>query len=153
MTELDRIDKKILDLLQVDSNVTNLALADRVGISAPACLRRVKRLRDERVIVGDVSLVDPLKLGVKLTALIEVTLERHSDEFKSSFIRRVMGDEAVTQCYMVTGETDAVLVVSIRGMEEYVEFTKRMFDSDARVLRYRTLFAMRRIKFETKVKP
>lgn len=151
MVELDRIDRKILNALQTDCNVTNLALSEEVGISPPACLRRVKHLRDEGFILRDVSLVDPSKLGLKLTAIVEVTLERHTEDYKSSFLRRVQGEDTITQCYMVTGETDAVLVVHLKDMEEYADFTRRIFDSDRHVVRYRTLFAIRRIKFNTKL--
>ena len=68
--DLDRIDLKILDLLQEDNQITNLDLAERVGLSPPPCLRRVRRLRQLGVITGNVALVDPAKLGRTITAFV-----------------------------------------------------------------------------------
>ena len=151
MTKLDRADRKILNVLQEDSNITNVALADRVGLSPPACLRRVRALRDSGVIERDVSLVDPVKVGRRLTAFVEVTLARHSADFKTEFQRRVLDERAISQCYMVTGETDALLIVNVEDMDAYEAFASRMFDANQRIIRYRTLFAIRRVKFETAI--
>jgi Lrp/AsnC family transcriptional regulator, leucine-responsive regulatory protein len=148
---MDATDRRLLSTLQKDSSLTNLELAEKIGLSPTACLRRVKRLREEGVILRDVSLVDPAKIGQKLTAFVEVTLERHTEEAKALFLRRIVGEPAVSQCYMVTGETDAMLVLHTRDMEHYAELSNRLFASDRKVLRYRTLFSIRRIKFSTEI--
>ena len=78
--ELDAIDRRILDALQEDNQVTNLALAERVGLSPPACLKRVRRLRQERVVVRDVALVDPERVGQTIVAFVGVELDRQRED-------------------------------------------------------------------------
>lgn len=73
---LDRIDRKILSALQDDNKITNLELAERVGISPPACLRRVKTLRNQKIIEGDISLINPKALGKQITVVIEIVVAR-----------------------------------------------------------------------------
>src|SRR5690242_15016468 len=87
--DLDKIDRKILNLLQKDNQITNLALADKVGISAPPCFRRVKRLRDEGIIVKDVSLVDPFKAGRGLIVFVNITLEKQREDLLAHFERKM----------------------------------------------------------------
>ena len=151
MKTFDRSDRKILEILQGNSNVTNLALAEQVGLSPAACLRRVRMLRDSGVIQRDVSLVDPVTMGKRLTALVEVTLARHSAGFHAEFQQRVLAEPAITQCYLVSGETDALLVINIEDMEAYEALANRMFDTYEQIVRYRTLFSIRRVKFQTAV--
>src|SRR5690606_34135227 len=102
---LDRIDRRILALLQRDSSVTNLALAEQVGLSPPACLKRVKRLKDEGVIAREVALIAPEKLGQLLHVVVEVVMERDRKDLYAAFLRRVETAREVKQCYQVTGET------------------------------------------------
>ncbi|MCW8889284.1 MAG: Lrp/AsnC family transcriptional regulator, partial [Sedimenticola sp.] len=108
---LDRIDERILNQLQKDNQISNLKLAEQVGLSPPACLRRVKRLRDEQVITGDVSLVDPQIAGHNINIIVEVEMERDHLELSAQFRKSIMASPEVTQCYAVTGEVDFILVV------------------------------------------
>ena len=87
--ELDRLDHRILQLLQVDAGLSNLELAERVGLSPTPCARRVKRLIAEGVITRQVAMVDPKKLGLNLTAHISVTMDRHTPDRFSLFEQMV----------------------------------------------------------------
>jgi len=89
--ELDAIDRKILAALQEDNQITNQDLAARVGISPPPCHRRVKRLREEGIIVRDVSLVDPVKVGRSLVVFTSITLERQREDLLENFERKMTG--------------------------------------------------------------
>ena len=100
---LDAIDRKILALLQEDNQITNQALAEKVGISPPPCHRRVRRLREEGIIARDVSLVDPVKVGRSLIVFASITLERQREDLLENFERKMMRHPEVMQCYFVSG--------------------------------------------------
>ncbi|MFM8454895.1 MAG: Lrp/AsnC family transcriptional regulator, partial [Gammaproteobacteria bacterium] len=85
MLELDRLDKKILNLLQEDNQINNTELADKVGLSPPACLKRVKKLREQGIIMHDVSVIDPFKLGSHLVVFVNITLEKQREDLLSHF--------------------------------------------------------------------
>ncbi|EGA70735.1 AsnC family transcriptional regulator [Vibrio sinaloensis DSM 21326] len=87
--EIDRIDRKILAILQANNRIANVDLAAEVGLSPPACLKRVKRLRDEKVIIGDVALINPALAGNKMTLLVSVEMERDRGDIYSVFRQSV----------------------------------------------------------------
>lgn len=90
--ELDHLDRRILEELQKDNRISMAELAGRVNSSTPTCLRRVKRLRDESVILADVCVVDPVAVGQRMTMIVEVTLERERPEIIELF------KQAVAKC-------------------------------------------------------
>jgi Lrp/AsnC family leucine-responsive transcriptional regulator len=151
MTPLDDIDRRILAVLQTNNQITNLELAERVHLSPPTCLRRVRRLREERVIIADVALLDPDKVGRSLFVFVDVMLERQSDALQDAFEARMAGSAEVTQCYMVSGETDFVLVVQVADMKAYHGFVRRVLTGDANVRNFKSRFAMNRSTFRTEV--
>jgi Lrp/AsnC family leucine-responsive transcriptional regulator len=148
---LDAIDRKILDVLQEDNQITNLALAERVGLSPPPCLRRVRRLREEGVIARDVALVDPAKVGQGLIAFVGVELERQREDALSAFEQRITGEPEVQQCYFVSGDNDYLLVVTCRDMSAYNDFCRRVLSREHNIRRFRTSFNLDRIKYETRI--
>src|SRR5690242_18188656 len=83
--ELDKIDRKILKLLQQNNQLTNLELAEMANLSPPTCLRRVRRLREQKVILRDVALLDPSRVGKNFFVFIEVVLERQSEQLQRTF--------------------------------------------------------------------
>lgn len=149
--ELDAIDRRILDALQEDNQITNLALAERVGLSPPACLKRVRRLRQERVVVRDVALVDPERVGQTIVAFVGVELDRQREDVLAAFERKIAAEPEVQQCYFVSGETDYLLVVTCRDMEAYNLFCRRVLANEHNIKRFRTSFNLSRVKYETKV--
>ncbi|MCW8386333.1 Lrp/AsnC family transcriptional regulator [Fluoribacter dumoffii] len=148
---LDKIDRKILNLLQKDNQITNLALAEKVGISAPPCFRRVKRLRDEGIIVKDVSLVDPFRAGRGLIVFANITLEKQREDLLAHFERKMAEQEEVKQCYFVSGETDYLLIIHVADMNHYNEFARRVFANEANIKVFRSSFCLNRTKYNTNI--
>lgn len=150
-SNLDRMDRKILNLLQSDNQITNLELADKVGLSPPPCLRRVRRLREEGYIIRDVSLVDPFKVGQNLIVFVSITLEKQREDLLAHFERKMLEQEEVMQCYFVSGEVDYLLVINAIDMNHYNDFARRVFANEANIKMFRSSFCLNRIKHETKI--
>src|SRR5213595_552088 len=102
MTELDDIDRKIVAALQAEGRLPIVDMADRVGLSATPCQRRVKRLEEEGVITRYAALIAPAALGNGLQALVEVTLEDHSEKTVEAFEAAIRARAEVVACYAVT---------------------------------------------------
>lgn len=149
--DIDRIDKHILRCLQQDNRISNQQLAGEVGLSPPACLRRVRRLRDEGVIMADVSLVNPRVIGRMLNIIVEVEMTRDSIDVHDRFMRKMQNAPEVTQCYQVTGDVDFVLVIMVTDIESYEAFARRDLASDTNLRKFRSLISLRRNKFSTAV--
>ena len=148
---LDRLDRRILGVLQQDNQITNLALAARVGLSPPACLKRVRRLRAEKVVVKDVALIDPDKVGQGIVAFVGVELDRQREDVLAAFERKIAAEPEVQQCYFVSGEIDYLLIVTCRDMEAYNAFARRVLANEHNIRRFRTSFNLSRVKYETAV--
>lgn len=152
---IDAIDFRLLELLQTDASLTNQALAERVHVSPPTCLRRVKRLHAAGLIERQVAILSPDKLaplvGHGLTALVEVTLDRQGAELLDAFEARVAADDAVQQCYRVSPGPDFCLVVVAADMPGYLALAQRLFTQDANVRNVKAFFSLKRSKFEPKV--
>jgi Lrp/AsnC family leucine-responsive transcriptional regulator len=152
---LDNIDLHLLDLLQTDSSLSNQTLAERVHVSPPTCLRRVKRLHDAGLIERQIALLSSDRLasvtGHGLTAIIEVTLDHQGAEKLDAFEQRVAADEAVQQCYRVSPGPDFALIVHVGDMPAYLALAQRLFTSDVNVRNVKAFFSIKRSKFEPKV--
>ncbi|WP_323003111.1 Lrp/AsnC family transcriptional regulator [Denitromonas sp.] len=146
---LDRTDRRILAVLQQDAALTNQALAERIGLSPPACLKRVKRLREAGIITRQVALLDPQRVGPLLHIVVEVTMERDRKDLYQRFLRRALAHVAVKQCYQVTGEIDFVLIVVVPDMDAYDRFCDEVLYADDNLRKFRTLVSRFRNKFET----
>ncbi|MGK8209582.1 Lrp/AsnC family transcriptional regulator [Burkholderia cenocepacia] len=143
---LDDFDRRILARLQQDNQISNQSLAAEIGLSPPACLRRVKRLRDERYIQQDVSVVDPNKVGLPLTMLVLVQVERERIDLLDEFKRFLKSLPEVMQCYVVTGRADFVLMISMRDIDHYEEFSTRVFRQHHNIRHFETMVVMSRVK-------
>ena len=152
---LDATDLKLLELLQTDASLSNQAMAERVHVSPPTCLRRVKRLHDAGLISRQIAVLDTDKLaaitGHGLSAIIEITLDRQGAELLAAFEARVASDSAVQQCYRVSPGPDFVLVVHVMDMPGYQALAQRLFTSDANVRNVKAFFSTKRAKFQPKV--
>lgn len=149
--ELDELDIRILEQLQVDAALTNHELARRVHASAPTCLRRVRRLRETGVIEKQVAIVNPNKVGNTLTAIIEVTLDVQTTENLHAFEERAAAEPAILQCYRVSQGPDFILVAQVADMPSYHAMAHSTFTSDANVRNVRTFFSINRSKFDTRM--
>ena len=151
LSELDQTDLLLLAALQEDASLSNVALAERVHVSPPTCLRRVKRLTEGGWIERQVAILSRDKLGAGLQALVEVTLDRQGAEHLDVFEARAVADPAVQQCWRVSPGPDFVLVVQARDMPAYLAVTQRLFTQDANVRNVKAFFATKRAKFGTQL--
>jgi Lrp/AsnC family transcriptional regulator, leucine-responsive regulatory protein len=153
--QLDLTDLALLDELQRDASLTNQDLAQRVHVSPPTCLRRVKRLRDAGLIERQIAILSAERLapllGHGLQAVVEVTLDRQGQEEQLAFEARIVGDEAVQQCYRVSPGPDFILFVHAMDMPDYLALAQRLFTSDANVRNVKAFFSLHRAKFEPRI--
>ena len=149
--DLDATDWRLLDLLQTDASLSNLALADAAAISPATALRRVKRLREAGVIERISALLAPAFAGRGLSAICEVTLDRQGAELQDAFEARAVAQPAVQQCWRVSPGPDFVLVVWAADMPAFHALTQALFTQDANVRNVKTYFAVKRAKFEPRV--
>ncbi|CAB3816132.1 Leucine-responsive regulatory protein [Achromobacter aegrifaciens] len=151
LPELDDLDRRILEQLQEDSSLTNQELAQRVHASPPTCLRRVRRLVDERVIDRQVAILAAEKLGSTLTAIVEITLDVQAAESLDAFEQSMLVESAVLQCYRVSPGPDFVVIAQVKDMPAYHALVHRAFTAQANVRNVRTFFSVHRAKFETRI--
>jgi len=149
--DLDDVDRRILNALQVDASQTNSELAQSVHISPPTCLRRVKHLTESGVIQRQVAIVAPEKVGARLTAVVEISLDIQAAERMNAFEALVAGEEAVLQCYRVAPGPDFVLIVQVADMPAYHALAHRLFTAQANVRNVKAYFSTFRSKFETRI--
>ena len=121
--KLDRIDRHILKLMQNNGRISNLELADQVGLSPTPCSRRVKRLEDSGLIAGHVTLLNPEALGLNLTAIVGIAMDRHTPDRFESFEKAIAEMPEIIECSIVTGQTaDFLLKVVVKDMQHYEKF-------------------------------
>ncbi|MGB9990431.1 Lrp/AsnC family transcriptional regulator [Massilia sp. SM-13] len=149
--EFDEIDRRILNALQSDASLNNNELAQLVHVSAPTCLRRVKHLIESGVIERQVAIVSPEKVGARLTAVVEITLDVQAAERMSEFEALVAKEAAVLQCYRVSPGPDFVLMVQVADMPAYHALAHRLFAAQANVRNVKAYFSTFRSKFETRI--
>ena len=148
---LDGIDLALLAQLQRDASLGNQALAERVHISPPTCLRRVRRLREAGWIEHEVAVLSVDRLarvaGHGLCAIVEITLDRQDQASIETFEVKVADEDAVQQCYRVSPGPDFCLVVHTASMPDYLALAQRLFTADANVRNVKTFFSIKRSKF------
>jgi Lrp/AsnC family transcriptional regulator, leucine-responsive regulatory protein len=122
---LDRLDQKILAALQRDGRLSHVELAARVGLTPTPCTRRVRELEAAGVIEGYTAVLDPRKVGHAIQAMVQIKLERHSDELAERFRRELLERPEVMACYVMTGEMDFLVHVVVRDIDALSDFTLR----------------------------
>lgn len=147
----DGIDRRILELLQRDSLIANQDLAERVGLSPPACLKRVRRLRETGVIERNVALVSPRLVGLPLLTVIRVKLELHVKNAATRFEKLMAGEPRVQQCMMVAGEFDYILLVRSRDVGHYQEFARDVLASAPGIRSYASEIVLSVTKSTTEI--
>ena len=146
MTELDRIDIGILQAVQQNNRLTSEELGERVGLSATACQRRLKRLRAEGVIEADISVISPKAVGRPVSMLVLVSLERERADIVDKFKAAIRSTPEVMIGYYVTGDADFVLLITAKDMEDYESFTRRFFYENHDIKSFKTMVVMDRVK-------
>ena len=121
--KIDRTDRRILDEIQKNARISNLELADKIGLSPSPCSRRVKQLEDGGFIDRHVTLLNQAKLQLKLTAVVQVSMDLHTPERFENFEALVSAWPEVLECYLITGQSaDYLLKVIVPDMDHYQEF-------------------------------
>jgi DNA-binding Lrp family transcriptional regulator len=144
--DLDAIDIKILKELQQDGRITNVELAERVGISAPPCLRRVRKLEEAGIIEGYHALLNGQKLGFDLTAFCMVGLKRQSDADLKGFSSTVQQWPLVREAWMVNGDSDFLLRCTAENLTQFQDFVIEVLTADEHVDTVRTMLTIRQVK-------
>lgn len=148
MRKLDRHDRAILALLQENALRTADELASDVPLSPSAIARRVRRMRDEGVVVADRAVVSE-RIGPYLTALVDIQLARHGLAEVDGLVQRLSVRPEVQMVMEVAGQTDVVLVIAVRDMDAFNAFADEVLADDPVVRRYETRLVKRRRKFTT----
>jgi DNA-binding Lrp family transcriptional regulator len=146
--ELDATDWRILKELQADGRMTNIALANRIGLSAPPCLRRVRALEEAGLISGYTALIDEVALGYALTAFAMVRLHNQAESDLHAFENRVLAWPLVREAYMLSGESDFMLKCIARDLPEFRNFVLDELTSAPNVASVKTFLTIRRTKRE-----
>lgn len=149
--DLNDQDRRILRLLQTDARMSNQELAEKVGMSASACWRRVKSLEDAGIIEAYAAIVDPAKAGLRFSAIVHVTLVRHESDHVTTFISRVTDRPEVLECFSTTGEADYHLHVVCRDKEAYNEFLEHFLFRLPGIAHVRTNLVLKEIKVHGQV--
>ena len=143
---LDRVDRNILRVLQKEGRISNLELAEKTALSPSPCSRRVKRLEDEGLVSSYVARLNPDALGLKLMAMIQISLDRHTPERFENFEDVVSTFEEVMECYLVTGQqADYLLKVIVPDMDYYQEFLLGKLTRIEGVTGVHSSFVMRKV--------
>jgi Lrp/AsnC family leucine-responsive transcriptional regulator len=146
MTTLDEIDRKIVAALQAEGRLAIVDLADKVGLSATPCQRRVKRLEEEGYITRYAALVSPAAMGFGLQALVEVTLEDHSEKTVEAFEAAIRARSEVVACYAVTGDMDFLLHIFATDLNSFSDFALKALLRMPGVKGTRSSFIMQAVK-------
>ena len=148
--ELDRYDRRILEVLQEEGRISNQELADRIGLSPSPCLRRVKALEEGGVLTAYRALVDSRKLGLTLTALIYISMDRHTPDRFANFEAKVKELPEVLECLLVTGQdADYQLKVIVRDMDAYQELLLNKITRIQGVTGVHSSFVLRKVVDKT----
>ena len=150
MADLSPIEMKMLAILQVEGDISNVELAERVGMSPSPCLRKVKALREAGYIRNVVALIDRRKLGFEIMAYVEVKVPQVAHErIVEAFREAVLREPAIIECYITSGEFDFILKVLVRGIEDYAAFVQHGLLRLPGVQDTRSTFVLEAIKEST----
>ncbi|HOP16786.1 MAG: Lrp/AsnC family transcriptional regulator [Chromatiaceae bacterium] len=144
--DIDRFDRRILEVLQTEGRISNQELAERIGLSPSPCLRRVRALEDSGVIAGYRAVLDSRKLGLTLLALIHISMDRHTPERFANFEEKVRALPEVLECLLITGQdADYQIKVIVRDMEAYQALLLNKITRIEGVSGVHSSFVMRRV--------
>jgi len=147
---MDRYDRRILELLQENGRLSNLELAEQIGLSPSPCLRRVRALEEAGVIAGYRALLDAQRLGLSLMALVYISMDRHTPERFANFDTRVCAFPEVLECLLITGQqADYQLKVVVSDMQAYQELLLNRITRIEGVTGVHTSFVLRRVVDKT----
>ncbi len=147
--QLDAIDWRILGLLQGDARLANVELAKAVGLSPSPCLNRVRALEEGGYISRYVTLLDALRIGLKVSVFIQVTLERQIEPVLETFEKAIRGRPEVMECYLMTGDADYLLRVVVPDIQVLEAFIVNFLSRVPGVGNIKSSFALKQVKYQT----
>jgi Lrp/AsnC family leucine-responsive transcriptional regulator len=147
MFEIDAIDRKILAILQDDCRITVAELAERVGLTASPCHRRMKILEEKGILRRYIALIDQKAVGLPVSVFISIKLERQKGEDLERFARAISGWREVLECYLMTGQRDYLLRVVVPDLSAYQRFLKQKLTRLPGIASIESSFALDQIKY------
>ncbi len=145
---LDRIDKKILSILQQDATIPVSEIGRKVGLSTTPCWRRIQKMEEDKVIVARVAILDPKKVNAPVSVFVAIRTSEHSDNWLRNFSTIVMDFPEVVEFYRMSGEVDYLLRVVVSDIAAYDDFYRRLI-SRISLSDVSSSFSMEQIKYTT----
>ena len=133
---VDSFDRAILQQLQIDSRISTEQLGELLGLSASACQRRIRKLRDQGIISGEVALLNSEKLPGYSTLIVDIFLDKCGMEVLDKLIAQLQSEDQVQQIYYTVGETDLIVIILARSMDEYDKLTRRLLMNNNNIRRF-----------------
>ncbi len=146
---LDATDLRLLQTMQENARLSNVDLAERVGLSASPCLRRMRQLEDSGVIKGYMTLIDQNMIGLPVSVFISVTLKEQSERALEDFEGRIRALPEVMECYLMTGTADYLLRVVTADLAAYERFLKEHLTRIPVIASIQSSFALKQVSFRT----
>jgi Lrp/AsnC family leucine-responsive transcriptional regulator len=146
ISSLDDFDRKILAIMQLSNRTTSEYIAEEIGLSAAAVQRRIKKMREQKIIQADISVIDQHAVDRPLTLVVQITLERERADLIDQFKKEMKQIPAVQQCYYVTGSADFMLIITAKDMQDYEAFTRKVFFSNRNIRSFMTNVVMDSVK-------
>ena len=148
-TSLDRIDQRILEVIQDDARISNADLSSRVGLSPSPCWRRVRALEEAGVIRSYATLVSPKELGLSVNVFVSVTLDKQVEDNLERFENAVLARPEVMEAYLMTGDFDYLLRVVVPDIDSYQVFVLEHLTRIAGVASIKSSFALKQVQYKT----
>lgn len=143
---MDNFDHQILKIMQENCRTSTEQIGAQIGLSATACQRRIKRLRETGIIKKEVAILDSKALANHVTVLVEIIVKYGGSEEIEKFKHAMLSHEEVQQCYYVTGNADFILIITVENMHEYEALTQKLFFSNNNIQRFHTNVVMDNVK-------
>ena len=147
---LDRLDRKILSIIQEDATVSVAEIGKRVGLSTTPCWRRIQKMEEDGVIQRRVAVLDPVSINASVTAFVSIITNEHSDDWLKRFAEIISEFPEVVEFYRMAGQVDYLLRVVVPDIAAYDEFYKKLI-SKIKISDVSTTFAMEQIKYTTQL--
>lgn len=149
--EIDAIDRKILDILQKQGRIANSDLAERAGLSASPCARRVRHLEESGIIARYAALIDQKAVGLPVNVFVNVTLERQIEGALQDFENEILKRPEVMECYLMTGEADYFLRIVVADLDAYERFLVDHLTRVPGIANIKSSFALKQIAYRTEL--
>ena len=148
---MDQTDKRILQVLQVDGKLQNNELAQRIGLSASPCLRRVKQLEEDGIIRAYVALVDPAKVNLRLTVFARIWLKSQDPHTVNQFVESIREVPEVVECHLMAGDCDFFLRIVVADLDAYRQFQIHRLNKIPNIQSIKTEIPLQNIKQTTEL--